>query len=95
MRWATRADATFRSDEAVRIIRASELFARQAADKQAKQAAKAEVIAYVGNLAMAASLGSNPARDRLQQLCFNEIGEFAAKAAREALAELPGKRGHG
>lgn len=88
MRWATRADATFRSDEAARLIRANELHNRQQADRAAKEAAKAEVTAYVGRLQMAASLGSKTARDRLQLLTFNEVGEFAAKAAREALVEI-------
>ena len=36
MRWADKAGATFRSDEAARIIRANELYAQQQADHTAK-----------------------------------------------------------
>ncbi|MDE2318956.1 MAG: hypothetical protein KGK02_04570 [Rhodospirillales bacterium] len=93
VRWADRADRSFRSDEAARIIRANELHNRQQADRDAKRGAKAEIKRYVDKLAMAASLNSTTARERLQQLCFDEIGEFAAKTAREALAELGGADG--
>ncbi|MDE2238757.1 MAG: hypothetical protein KGJ73_02360 [Rhodospirillales bacterium] len=93
MRWADKAGATFRSDEAARIIRANELYAQQQADHTAKEAGKQEIAAYVEKLAIAASLGSASAKNRLQQLCFDEIGEFAAKTAREALAEMGDKNG--
>ncbi|MBU6420184.1 MAG: hypothetical protein KGQ79_10735 [Proteobacteria bacterium] len=95
MRWVTKEAAPdpFFAAEVRRIRRADEIYTRHANEDRAIAAAKREINALVGRLAMAASLGSEQARRRLQQMTFNQIGEYAARTAREALRGVDGKDG--
>lgn len=95
MRWVTKEAAPdpFFAAEVRRIRRADEIYTLHANENRAIAAAKREVDALVGRLAMAASLGSKQARRRLQQMTFNELGTYAARTAREALRGVDGKDG--